>query len=279
MLALCAAPVLAQTSASSSDQHPIEPDRPDVTNGAHLVDPGLLQLEMGGVFTRTSSTAHDVGTPITARVGVTDWFEFRLSGDGYRSSTEAGATERGLGNVQLAAKVRVLADSKGGGVFSILPSVNLPVASASKGLGSGHADYTVALLTGTDFWSHEHVDVNYGIGSIGAGAGARRFSQHLLSVSANTEVGLAAPYLEVYGLSRQDPDGGPFIALDTGAIFTLTPRVAVDGGVQVGLSDAARGVSVFGGLSIAVTPLSSRPTRSARGQVSRSPQGSGLRIR
>ena len=29
---------------------PLEPDRPDVTNGTHIVDVGLLQLEFGAVY-------------------------------------------------------------------------------------------------------------------------------------------------------------------------------------------------------------------------------------
>src|SRR5262249_40911243 len=32
---------------------PIEPDRPDVTNGTHIVDVGLLQIEIGGQYART----------------------------------------------------------------------------------------------------------------------------------------------------------------------------------------------------------------------------------
>jgi hypothetical protein len=37
--------------------------------------------------------------------------------------------------------------------------------------------------------------------------------------------------------------------MDAGAIYVITPRFAVDGGAQWGLSDAAPS-SVFGGLSV-----------------------------
>src|SRR5207248_5706741 len=125
-------------------------------------------------------------------------------------------------------------------VLSILPTVNLPAASAEKGLGSGDADYTIALLTGTDVGERGHIDINYGIGSIGAGAGLPHFVQHLVSVSAS----LAAsarwnPYAESYWFSRQDVEGGAMTAVDIGAIYTASPRLAFDGGIQFGVSRAA----------------------------------------
>ena len=193
---------------------------------------------------RRASTS--CGTPTTIRVGLSEWLEARISGDGFLSATDASGTQRGIGNVQIGAKLRLWADPGGVPVLSILPTVNLPAASESKGLGSGQADFTIAVLTGTDFLTRGHVDVNYGIGRIGAGTGLPRFTQHLVSWSASAEIpGPVTPYLEGFWFSRQDPDGGPVAALDTGAIYVVNPRLALDGGVQVGLTDAAPSLSAF----------------------------------
>jgi hypothetical protein len=229
----------------------LEPDRPDVTNGTHIVDVGLLQMEVGAVLTRNGGNQHSVGTPSTIRLGLTEWIEARISSDGFLAVTDATGTERGLGNVQVGAKLRLWADPGGVPVLSILPTINLPAASESKGLGSGQADFTIAALTGVDFLTRGHVDVNYGIGRIGAGTGLPRFTQHLLSWSASVEVpGPVTPYLESFWFSRQEPDGGTVAALDTGAIYVINPRLALDGGVQFGLTAAAPPLSAFGGLSV-----------------------------
>jgi len=233
-------------------QEPIDPDRPDVTNGTHIVDVGLLQVEFGGQVSR-GDDSHDVGTPITLRLGLTDWLEARLGGDGFLWSSNGGQTESGLGNIQVAAKLRLWADPGGVPVLSILPSINLPVASASKGLGSGQSDFTITALTGTDFAHRGHVDVNYGIGRIGAGAGLPRFTQHLLSLSASVEIpGPVTPYAEFFWYSRQDANGGRINAIDSGAIYVITPRLALDGGMQVGLSADAPAWSAFAGISLVV---------------------------
>ena len=39
---------MSESGRSSSAQDNLEPDRPDVTNGTHIVDVGLLQIEVGG---------------------------------------------------------------------------------------------------------------------------------------------------------------------------------------------------------------------------------------
>jgi hypothetical protein len=251
--AASAATMTAQSPGvpATSENDNLEPDRPDVTNGTHIVDVGLLQMEVGGVWNRSGAGRRSVGTPVALRIGLAEWLEARISGDGFLSVTDAAGNQRGMGNVQLGAKLRLWSDPGGVPVLSILPTINLPAASESKGLGSGQADFTIAILTGTDFLTRGHVDINYGVGRIGAGTGLSRFTQHLVSWSASAEVpGPVTPYLEGFWFSRQDPDGGQIAALDTGAIYVINQRLALDGGVQVGLTDAAPALSAFGGMSI-----------------------------
>ena len=153
----------------------------------------------------------------------------------------------------MGAKLRLWADPGGVPVLSILPTINIPTASAEKGLGSGDTDYTVAFLTGTNIGRHWHVDFNYGIGAIGAGGGQPHFLQHLVSVSAS----VAAsdnwnPYVETFWFSRQAVDTGALAALDAGAIYELGARFALDAGFQIGLNHNAPGLALFGGLSMIV---------------------------
>jgi hypothetical protein len=228
---------------------PINPDRPDVTNGTNIVDVGLLQLEAGAQHA-TFGTQRSLGTPMTLRF---EWLEARLSTDGFLHQSDRSSSVSGAGNIQVGAKVRLFADPGGVPVLSILPTINLPVASVSKGLGSGDPDFTVTMLTGTDLGRTSHIDVNYGIGAIGAGQGRPHYTQHLVSVSASHAVTeQLSPYLEGYWFSRQDPDGGHVLTVDAGVIQAFTARFAADGGVSFGLSRAAPDVSVFAGLSVII---------------------------
>jgi len=252
-LALALASLLVVVAAAARAQDTIEPDRPDVTNGTHIVDTGLLQIEVGALYTHAAARQHAAGSPFTARVGVTEWFEARIGTDGLLTQTDGTTHATGIGNTQLGAKLRLWADPGGVPVLSILPTVNMPTASADKGLGSGSADYTVAVLSGTDIGRHAHVDVNYGIGSIGDGEGSSHFTQHLVSVSASAAVtDNLNPYLEAFWFSRQDADGSAVTAIDAGAIYELGARYALDGGVQVGISRSAPALQAFAGFSMIV---------------------------
>ncbi len=231
---------------------PIEPDRPDVTNGTNIVDTGLLQVEAGVQHVRMG-TQRSLGTPLTLRVGLLEWLEARVSTDGFLHQTDTSSSVNGAGNVQLGAKVRLFADPGGVPVLSVLPTVTIPVASAGKGLGSGDYDFTLAVLTGTDLKQTSHIDINYGIGAIGAGQGQPHFVQHLVSVSiSHSLTEQFSPYVEGYWFSKQDAAGGQVLTVDTGAIHAFTARWAVDGGVSFGLTTAAPDASVFAGVSVIV---------------------------
>jgi hypothetical protein len=247
--------VASQPPSDVASQPPqqIEPDRPDVTNGTHIVDIGLLQIELGGVYLRTDARQRAWGTPFTARVGLFDWLEARIGTDGLLVQSDGLTNVTGIGNVQAGVKLRLWADPDGIPVLSILPTVNLPTANAEKGLGTGSADYTIVVLSGTDVGRHAHVDVNYGIGSIGAGETAPHFAQHLVSISASDAVSDNwNPYAELFWFSRQDAGGSAVTGLDAGAIYELGARYALDGGLQLGLTANAPRLAVFGGVSIIV---------------------------
>jgi hypothetical protein len=251
--AVAALALVAALGIPASGQEQIEPDRPDVTNGTHIVDIGLLQLEIGGLYTRPAAGARSFGSPITARVGLTDWLEARIGNDGLVTQSDGVTRQTGIGNTQLGAKLRLWADPGGVPVLSVLPTVNVPTADAGAGLGSGDADYTIAVLTGADVGRHWHVDGNYGIGSIGAGGGQPHFMQQLVSVS----VSVAAtdnlnPYAEAFWFSKQDPLGPAVTALDAGAIYELGARYAVDGGIQMNIGGTPREIALFGGISFVV---------------------------
>lgn len=231
---------------------PIAPDRPDVTNGTNIVEEGLLQVEVGAQHVRMG-TQRSAGTPVTVRVGLFEWLEARAGTDGFLHQSDNGSSVSGAGNVQLGAKLRLFADPGGVPVLSILPTVNLPVASADKGLGSGDFDGTLVVLTGTDLGRTSHLDINYGIGAIGAGEGRPHFVQHLVSASlSHSLTEQLSPYVEGFWFSRQDPDGGPVVSIDAGFIQAFAARFAIDGGIAVGLTNAAPDFSVFTGLSIII---------------------------
>ena len=57
---------LAGAARAQEPKETIEPDRPDITNGTHIVDIGILQIEVGGLYTRPAAGQHTLsGTDIS----------------------------------------------------------------------------------------------------------------------------------------------------------------------------------------------------------------------
>ena len=97
----------ARTQEAARAQETIEPDRPDVTNGTHIVDIGLLQVEIGGLYTHPGANQGAWGSPFTARLGLLPWLEARIGTDGFVSQSDPLGRVTGLGNLQLGAKMRL----------------------------------------------------------------------------------------------------------------------------------------------------------------------------
>lgn len=246
-----AAAMIACAAAARAQDVTVDPDRPDVTNGTHLVPAGLIQVEFGALYSRTHPDFSSAGSPFTVRIGLNDWIEARIDADGMTSQSAADTRATGFGDVQFGAKLRLWSEPGGIPVLSILPAVNLPTADANRGLGSGDTDYTLAVLTGADFLHRGHIDVNYAIGAIGAGQNRPHFAQHLVSASLSDAVtDRWNPYVELFWFSRAEIAGTPETTLDTGVIYELGSRVAIDGGVAFGVSGPSDDFGAFGGLSL-----------------------------
>lgn len=173
-----------------------------------------------------------------------------------RIETAAGERATGVGNVRLGAKVRLLADSTNQGRFTILPQASLPAVSGARQLGSGDPDYTLTFMTGADVGPRVHIDTNYTIGAIGSGGGRPHFVQHVLSGSMSVALtGQSSAYFEGFGISRQEAGGRAATAIDTGVIYRIGTRMAVDGGIEAGVSSEAPEFAAFGGVSVALGHL------------------------
>ena len=73
--------LLLASAANAQTTDTIEPDRPDVTNGTHIVDNGLVQIEFGGIYTRNSGLSY-TKVPWFADIPILGWlFKNRREND------------------------------------------------------------------------------------------------------------------------------------------------------------------------------------------------------
>lgn len=231
----------------------IEPDRPDVTNGAHLVPLHSVQFELGVAYTRDSETEHGTGAPIDVRIGVLEWLEAQVGIDAVVTAAGTDAEATGSGVFQFGAKIRLWRGSGGQSLFSVAPAVDVPTTIDEHETKRRDPDVTVTALWGVDVGSRAHLDVNYGVGSIRTTLNEPRFVRH--AASGSFVVSLTPrwiPYLEVFSISRERAGGMPVVAVSTGVTCVLRPRLALDAGILFGATADAPAFSAVGGLSFIV---------------------------
>ena len=244
--------IAAQQDQPSPASSPVEqglPPNNDVNDGTAITDVGLVQIEIGSQWTHVDADSRSAGLPFTARYGAYEWLELTFGVD-LLAQQSAAAEARGIGDIQVGGRLRGFGRPGGLPPLSVIPQLDLPTGNAASGLGTGHVDPSLALLTGRDFPHGSHVDVGYGAAAVGEGEGLGRFAQHAASVSAS--LGLTAawtPALTLVWVSRQDADTGEAWILSADSVVTASRRLALDLSAQFGLNTEAPRFGVGGGMS------------------------------
>lgn len=232
-MALAAATILAAARPSHAAEVRVTPDRPDLTDSAETVPPGLVQLEAGSTFLRDSAGERPLRRLALGgllRVGLAETLEARLGSDVFVRDRGEGAGTSGVGDTTVGAKWHLVDEGEWRPALALLPSVKLPTASRGKGLGSGRVDFGGVLAVGKDLPANLHVDINVGLAAVSLSESpGGLFLQKLATGSFSWALAdRLFPYWEIFYQSRESPDGRHRVGTDFGVVLELTRRVAVD---------------------------------------------------
>jgi hypothetical protein len=252
LLAL-AAPLAAQDFSGLKE--PIEPDRPDFTDGPGLTTPRHLQIEGGYTFTRTGDEKASSLGEILLRYALDDRWEARLGLNSYDWIDSGVPGERrisGFEDPTIGVKVRLngaeAADrAPGVPALGLLLQTDVPLGSSAL---TGDVWQPAATLAFgwelSDDWS---LDGNLGYAY--AADGDRRFGQTFASLSAGVSISdRLGGFLEGYVLSRESADGSATHYADTGLTWLLSNDLALD--VRVGAGFDRPRPNWFAGLGASV---------------------------
>jgi hypothetical protein len=235
---LMAAPLAAEDP--SGVQEPINPDRPDFTNGPLLVAPGHLQLETGYTYTRTGPERSSSLGEIMLRYALDDRWEARLGLNSYDWIDSGVPGEKritGLEDPFVEVKIRLNdADAKhrspGVPALGLLVQTTVPVGS--RALTSDVWQPTAALALHWDLPADWSLESNLGYSR--AADGDRRFDQLFASASAGFQLNeKLGGFLEGYVFSKENADGSATHFADAGLSYLISKDLAIDVRVGKGL--------------------------------------------
>lgn len=236
-------------SAFADDETGVTPYRPSVSSPAQLPVAGQLELEYGGLFSKTDNTRRN-SLPYLLKLAFNKEWGILLGGDAYVSQKDAsGVRARGLGDTTLVLKRAFLMDDTT--AFGLELGAKIPTAKDS--LGSGKADYSINSIFSKDI-RKVHMDANLNLTRFGAiDTGTARMQTGLsssFSIPVSEKWGATA---ELSGTHRNGAaNTAQFL---TAATFNASKQLTIDIGVARGLTSASPDWSFFTGVVMPITKL------------------------
>jgi hypothetical protein len=232
------------------------PNRPTVADPADITQYGVVELEYGwdGVWPEPGVRQNSVGGLL--KFGMLCDVEFRWTTTSFISQkTDASHTQQSFGDNWLGPQVRLYRQTKNVPSLAFAYAVKIPSASTIGGLGSGRVDHAFTFLASKDL-ARIHFDFNASEFLIGrtSAPGFDKGEQVNLAFSRRIRGPLQFT-AEFYGDTRLNPSTPGFASSLWALTYTVTPRLVIDGGFEVGLTDGGPHRHLFVGATWAIAKL------------------------
>jgi hypothetical protein len=258
MLSLVSHPALAQWMGKQTGcyKEPItaNPNRPTVTNPAHVTQYGVLELEYGYDHYWPEPGVTQNALNGLLKFGLLCDVELRWSTTSYYSQTDSTGTHSTFGDNWPGTEVRVHRQTRFLPTLALTYAFKIPTASTQDGLGSGRMDHSFGLGVSESVTGFT-LDFNYTEFLIGtAPSGFDRNQQTALAVSHALYRKLQFAG-EVYGQTQLNPATPGYASSLWALTYAISPRLVVDGGFEAGLTDGGPHRHVFFGVTYSIANL------------------------
>lgn len=243
--ALCLIPLFCL----AEEGPPITPYRPSVSSPAQLPAAGQLELELGGLSSKSDDGRRN-SLPYALKLGFNEQWGVVLGGEAYVSAPDgSGGHARGIGDTLFVLKRAFVLDE----ASALGLELGAKAPTARDSIGSGRADYSLNGIYSRDMGS-VHMDANLNATRLGAyDAGTGRV-QTGLSASFST------PVNEQWGVTGEWSGTRRSGAASTAQVlvalsYSPTKRLTVDFGAAHGLNSASPNWAFFSGVVLPLAQL------------------------
>lgn len=226
-------------------------DRPDATESAETVAPGLFQLETGYTLARIDGVdGHSLGE-VLLRIGVGDDVELRAGFNSYEWARGPGVSADGLSDTSIGLKWQLAeAGPAGSGQPAVAVLVGTSLPTGADAIGDSAAQPGILLAAGLDLSDRVSVGANVGWNSLHDGELDERFSEIVGSLAVGFGLsdrwGAYAEYFGAYGLQDREDEN----YLNGGLTYLIHDDLQLDGRIGHGLN--GRDDDLFLGFGAAV---------------------------
>jgi len=230
------------------------PNRPTVSNPAHVTQYGVLELEYGWDRMWPEAGIRQTSAGGLMKFGMFCDIELRWNTTSFLSQIDPSGTQRTFGDNWLGTEIRVHRQTRQLPTMALGYSFKIPSASTENGLGSGHVDHSFTFGA-SESAAHFNLDFNLTQFLIGRQtAGFDGNQQMALAISHTIHGGLQFAG-EVYGETQLNKTTPGYASSLWALTYTITPRLVIDGGFEMGLSSGGPHRHAFFGATYSIANL------------------------
>ena len=250
--ALCLLPLLPLLPALCQAQEegpPVTPYRPSVSSPAQLPAAGQLELELGGLSSKSDDGRRN-SLPYAFKLGFNEQWGVVISGEGYVSAPDGdGGRAHGIGDTLFVLKRAFILDE----ASALGLELGAKAPTARDSIGSGRADYSLNGIYSQDIGS-VHMDANLNATRLGA------YDDGTGRVQTGLSASFSRPVNEQWGVTGEwsgtrrsgaDSTAQLLVALS----YSPSKRMTVDFGMAHGLNHATADWSFFSGVVLPLAKL------------------------
>jgi hypothetical protein len=237
---LVAAPAAAQDLAGWSGlEDPIQPDRPDFTEGTGLIPRGHYQVEGGATVGRVEDVDTTTFGELLVRIGAGERWEARIGVSSYNRIETPLDEVTGFDDPAVGVKVRFTdpADDQGPGQPAVALVLGTSLPEGDEELTAD--EWVPEAVLAFDWVLGDRFSLGSNLGYTYETEDGDRF--HQVSVSLTSGLSITerlGAYLEWYGFSEETLDGPTTHYVNGGMSFLVTNDLQLDARIGTGLNDA-----------------------------------------
>jgi hypothetical protein len=231
------------------------PNRPTVSNPAHVTQYGVLELEFGWDHYWLEGDVGQTSMNSLLKFGLLCDIELRWAANPLLSRTDVQGTRRTIGDNWLGTEIRLHRQTKRLPTVAFSYGLKLPSASAGRGLGPGKVDHFFTLAASELAWRF-NFDLNltqYLIARPGT-SGFDNNQQLALALSRPLHGRLQFSG-EIYGNTHLNEATPGFVSSLWALSYAISPRLVIDGGFENGFTSGGPHRHVFAGFTYSIAEL------------------------
>jgi hypothetical protein len=236
-----------------ADSIAANPNRPTVSNPAHVTQYGVAELEYGFDQFWPQEGGHQTSMGGLLKFGLLCDIEFRWNTTSFLSQTDAGGrTHRTFGDNWLGTEIRFHRQTRRLPTMAFSYALKIPSASTQDGLGTGRVDHSFTFGASENV-AHFNLDFNFSQSLIGRSDSPGFDQNQLLALAFSRTIHGGLQFAgEFYGETQLNQATPGFASSLWALTYTVVPRFVIDGGFEGGLTSGGPHRHAFFGATYSI---------------------------